>query len=124
MICGGSEAAITPLSIAGFSSMRALSSRNDDAPTASHPWGKDRDGFVVGEGAGILVPEELEHARTRGATVIAEIIGYAANLGAFIPTRHPRMATAFGGSCNWPYLTRHCIRLISIISMLTPPPHH
>jgi 3-oxoacyl-[acyl-carrier-protein] synthase II len=83
MICGGSEAAITPLSVAGFASMRALSSRNDDPATASRPWDADRDGFVVGEGAGILVLEELEHARTRGAKILAELVGYAANSDAF-----------------------------------------
>jgi len=83
MICGGSEAAITPLSVAGFASMRALSSRNDDPATASRPWDTDRDGFVVGEGAGILVLEELSHARTRGANILAELVGYAANSDAF-----------------------------------------
>ena len=67
MICGGSEAAITPLSVAGFASMRALSSRNDDPATASRPWDTNRDGFVVGEGAGILILEELDHARSRGS---------------------------------------------------------
>lgn len=83
MICGGSEAAITPLSVAGFASMRALSSRNDDPATASRPWDADRDGFVVGEGAGILVLEGLDHARERGANILAEIVGYAANSDAF-----------------------------------------
>lgn len=83
MICGGSEAAITPLSVAGFASMRALSSRNDDPATASRPWDKNRDGFVVGEGAGILILEELEYARKRGANILAELVGYAANSDAF-----------------------------------------
>lgn len=83
MICGGSEAAITPLSVAGFASMRALSSRNNDAATASRPWDTDRDGFVVGEGAAILILEELGHARARGATILVEIVGYAANSDAF-----------------------------------------
>jgi 3-oxoacyl-[acyl-carrier-protein] synthase II len=76
MICGGTEAAVTPMSIGGFAAMRALSQRNDDPQHACRPWDKDRDGFVVGEGAGILVLEELEHARRRGATVLAEIAGY------------------------------------------------
>jgi 3-oxoacyl-[acyl-carrier-protein] synthase II len=76
MIAGGSEAAITPLGVGGFAAMRALSTRNDDPQRASRPWDRDRDGFVIGEGAGILVLEELEHARARGATVLAEIVGY------------------------------------------------
>jgi 3-oxoacyl-[acyl-carrier-protein] synthase II len=76
MIAGGSEAAITPLGVGGFAAMRALSTRNDDPLRASRPWDRDRDGFVIGEGAGILVLEELEHARARGANVLAEIVGY------------------------------------------------
>ncbi len=79
MICGGSEAAVTPLSVAGFSAMRALSTRNESPETASRPWDTQRDGFVVGEGAGILVLEELNHAKDRGATILAELVGYAAN---------------------------------------------
>lgn len=76
MIAGGSEAAITPMGIGGFAAMRALSSRNDEPERASRPFEQERDGFVVGEGAGILVLEELEQARRRGAQVYAEIIGY------------------------------------------------
>ncbi len=76
MIAGGTEAAITPMGIGGFAAMRALSTRNDAPEKASRPWDKDRDGFVVGEGAGILILEELEHARSRGATILAEIVGY------------------------------------------------
>ncbi len=83
MICGGTEAAVTPLSVAGFSAMRALSTRNDDPETASRPWDRDRDGFVVGEGAGVLILEEREHALHRGAKVLAELVGYAANSDAF-----------------------------------------
>jgi beta-ketoacyl-acyl-carrier-protein synthase II len=83
MICGGSEAAVTPLSVAGFASMRALSTRNDDPATASRPWDTDRDGFIVGEGAGILILEERTHALNRGATILAELVGYAANSDAF-----------------------------------------
>lgn len=78
-IAGGSEAAITPLGIGGFESMHALSSRVDDPATASRPFDKDRDGFVMGEGAGLVVIEELEHAKRRGAKIIAELVGYAAN---------------------------------------------
>jgi 3-oxoacyl-[acyl-carrier-protein] synthase II len=76
MIAGGSEAAITPMGVGGFAAMRALSTRNDDPERSSRPWDTDRDGFVVGEGAGILVLEELEFARRRGAKILAEIIGY------------------------------------------------
>jgi 3-oxoacyl-[acyl-carrier-protein] synthase II len=83
MICGGSEAAVTPLSVAGFSAMRALSTRNDAPELASRPWDQNRDGFVVGEGAGILIVEERDHAIARGAFVLAELVGYAANSDAF-----------------------------------------
>jgi 3-oxoacyl-[acyl-carrier-protein] synthase II len=76
MIAGGSEAAITPMGVGGFAAMRALSTRNDEPEKASRPWDRDRDGFIIGEGAGILVLEELEHARARGARPIAEIVGY------------------------------------------------
>jgi 3-oxoacyl-[acyl-carrier-protein] synthase II len=76
MIAGGAEGAITPLSVGGFASMKALSTRNDDPTHACRPFDKDRDGFVVGEGAGILILEELEFAQARGANILAEIIGY------------------------------------------------
>jgi 3-oxoacyl-[acyl-carrier-protein] synthase II len=76
MIAGGSEAAITPMGVGGFAALRALSTRNDDPTHACRPFDKDRDGFVVGEGAGILILEELEHAKARGATILAEIVGY------------------------------------------------
>ncbi len=76
MIAGGAEAAITPLCLAGFAAMKALSTRNDDPEHASRPWDKNRDGFVIGEGAGILILEELEIAKARGAKILGEIIGY------------------------------------------------
>ena len=76
MICGGSEACITPMGVGGFAAMRALSTRNDEPEKASRPWDRDRDGFVVGEGAGILILEELEHAQQRNAPILAEIVGY------------------------------------------------
>ena len=83
MICGGAESAITPMSIAGFAAMRALSTRNDEPERASRPFDRDRDGFVVGEGAGIIILEELEHARQRGAHIYAEIVGYGATADAY-----------------------------------------
>ncbi len=76
MIAGGSEAAITPMGVGGFAAMRALSTRNNEPEKASRPWDKDRDGFVIGEGAGILILEELESARRRGAPILAEVAGY------------------------------------------------
>jgi 3-oxoacyl-[acyl-carrier-protein] synthase II len=83
MIAGGSEAAITPMGVGGFAAMRALSTRNDDPETASRPWDRERDGFVIGEGAGILVLEDLEFARNRGAKILSEIIGYGMSADAY-----------------------------------------
>jgi len=89
MICGGTEACITPMGIGGFAAMRALSTRNDDPLRASRPWDRDRDGFVVGEGAGILVLEELEFAKRRGARILAEMAGYGMSADAFHVTAPP-----------------------------------
>lgn len=87
MIAGGSEAPISPMGVGGFAAMRALSTRNDDPERASRPWDKDRDGFVIGEGAGILILEELEHAKRRGAPIIAEIVGYGMSADAYHMTQ-------------------------------------
>ncbi|HYP08951.1 MAG TPA: beta-ketoacyl-ACP synthase II [Bryobacteraceae bacterium] len=83
MICGGAEACITPLGVGGFAAMRALSQRNDDPEHASRPWDKHRDGFVIGEGAGILVLEELECAKKRGVPILAEVVGYGMSADAY-----------------------------------------
>ena len=76
MVCGGAEATVTPLAVGGFASAQALSTRNDDPATASRPWDKGRDGFVLGEGAGVMVLEEYEHAKQRGARIYAELVGF------------------------------------------------
>jgi 3-oxoacyl-[acyl-carrier-protein] synthase II len=89
MICGGTEAAITPLGVAGFAAMRALSTRNDDPAHASRPWDTGRDGFVVGEGAGILILEEREQAIGRGAPILAELVGYGMSADAHHPSAPP-----------------------------------
>src|SRR3954465_15734825 len=89
MIAGGTEAAITPMGIGGFAAMRALSTRNDAPEKASRPWDKERDGFIVGEGAGILILEELEHARKRNANILAEIVGYGMSADAHHITSPP-----------------------------------
>ena len=89
MICGGTEACITPMGIGGFAAMRALSTRNDDPQRASRPWDRDRDGFVVGEGAGMLILEELESARKRSARILAELVGYGMSADAFHVTAPP-----------------------------------
>jgi 3-oxoacyl-[acyl-carrier-protein] synthase II len=89
MIAGGSEACVTPMGVGGFAAMRALSTRNDAPEKASRPWDKHRDGFVVGEGSGILILEELEHAKRRGANILAEIVGYGMSADAHHITAPP-----------------------------------
>jgi 3-oxoacyl-[acyl-carrier-protein] synthase II len=100
MIAGGSEAAITPMGVGGFAAMRALSVRNDDPATASRPWDRERDGFVIGEGAGILVLEDLEFAQNRGAKILSEIIGYGMSADAYHITQ-----PAAEGEGGWRVMT-------------------
>jgi 3-oxoacyl-[acyl-carrier-protein] synthase II len=87
MIAGGAEAAITPMGVGGFAAMRALSTRNDEPERASRPWDQARDGFVMGEGSGIMILEELEHARRRGAPILAEVVGYGMSADAYHMTQ-------------------------------------
>ena len=96
MICGGAEMATSPLGVGGFAAARALSTRNDDPEKASRPWDKDRDGFVLGDGSGVLVLEELEHAKTRNAKIYAEVIGYGMSADAYhmtLPSENGEGAT-------------------------------
>ncbi len=94
MVAGGAEKASTPLGVGGFGAARALSTRNDNPQAASRPWDKDRDGFVLGDGAGMVVLEEYEHAKKRGAKIYAEIVGFGMSSDAYHMTSPPEMARA------------------------------
>ncbi len=108
MIAGGAEGAITPMGVGGFAAMKALSTRNDDPTHASRPFDQDRDGFVVGEGAGILILEELEFAKARGANILAEIIGYGMSADAF----HMTGMAPEGEGCS--RSMRHALKVAAI----------
>lgn len=100
MVAGGSEMATTPLGLSGFAACRALSTRNDEPHRASRPWDKDRDGFVLGDGAGVLILEEMEHAKKRGAKIYAELVGFGMSSDAYHMTLPDENATGFIASMN------------------------
>jgi len=125
MVAGGSEAAITPMGIGGFSAMKALSTRNDEPERASRPFDRDRDGFVVGEGSGILVLEELQHARERGAQILAEVVGYGMSGDAHHITLPPEEGTgaalAMKGALDDAGIRPDEIQYINAHGTSTPP---
>ena len=123
MICGGAEACITPMGIGGFGAMRALTTRNAEPERASRPWDQDRDGFIVGEGAGILILEELDTARRRGAPIIAEMVGYGMSGDAHHVSSPPEDGNgAYRVMRNAIQGTPGFGRRISITSTRTAPP--
>jgi 3-oxoacyl-[acyl-carrier-protein] synthase II len=119
MVAGGAEAAITQLGVGGFAAARALSTRNDDPATASRPWDKDRDGFVIGEGAGVMVLEEYESAKKRGAKIYAELTGYGMSADAYHMTTRCAMPVSIRIRCNSSMLTAR-LRLWAIRTRPTP----
>lgn len=124
MVAGGSEAAVTPMSIGGFANMGALSTRNDSPATASRPFDLDRDGFVMGEGSGVVVLEELEHARRRGARIYGEVVGYRATGDAYHltgqPDAHEGLQRAMRGALNDAQLTPADVQYINAHGTSTP----
>jgi 3-oxoacyl-[acyl-carrier-protein] synthase II len=124
MVAGGSEAAVTPMSIGGFANMGALSTRNDSPATASRPFDRDRDGFVMGEGSGVVVLEELEHARRRGARIYGEVVGYRATGDAYHltgqPDAHEGLQRAMRGALNDAQLTPADVQYINAHGTSTP----
>ena len=124
VICGGAEAAVTPLGVAGFAALRALSTRNDSPELASRPWDQSRDGFVVGEGAGILVLEELEHAIRRGAPILAELVGYGMTADAHHVTAPPEdgegVARGMAAALEDADLRPHLVRYLNAHATSTP----
>lgn len=117
MLAGGSEAAITEMAIAGFDNMKALSRNNEEPEKASCPFDKKRSGFVMGEGAGVIVLEELEHAKKRGAHIYAEVIGYGYNSDAYHITLRIRAGRCQQNACLLPFLTAESRRTMSAMSM-------
>ena len=101
MVAGGAEKASTPLGVGGFGAARALSTRNDNPQAASRPWDKERDGFVLGDGAGMLVLEEYEHAKKRGAKIYAELVGFGMSSDAYHMTSPPENGAGFRGRRSW-----------------------
>lgn len=124
MVCGGAEAASTPLGLGGFAAARALSTRNDDPQAASRPWDKDRDGFVLGDGAGVLVLEEYEHAKARGAKIYAEVTGFGMSDDAYHMTLPPEdgrgAALAMHNALNDAGLNAEVINYINAHGTSTP----
>ncbi len=124
MVAGGSEAAVTPMSIGGFANMGALSTRNDSPATASRPFDLDRDGFVMGEGSGVVVLEELEHARRRGARIYGEVVGYRATGDAYHltgqPDAHEGLQRAMRGALNDAQLSPADVQYINAHGTSTP----
>ncbi|MBL0172410.1 MAG: beta-ketoacyl-ACP synthase II [Gemmatimonadaceae bacterium] len=124
MVAGGSEAAVTPMSIGGFANMGALSSRNDDPASASRPFDADRDGFVMGEGSGVVILEELEHARRRGARIYGEVVGYRATGDAYHltgqPEAHEGLQRAMRGALKDASLSTTDVQYINAHGTSTP----